>query len=378
MKVLHIINGLGAGGAERLISDIIPLMNRKNGVEVEVLLLTDEKNVFKEKLEENGVKVDVVPYRKMYSPLNVFYIRKYIIKGNYDVVHAHLFPTQYWVGLTRVLLKLKGVKFITTEHSSYNRRRTKFYFRYLDRYIYSKYDGVISVSEKVHFNLIEWLKIPKEKLDKFVVINNGINVEKFKQAKPYEKKEIHSGLNSETKLICMVGRFSESKDQGTLIRALKELPKNVCLLLVGEGPLKQQNIKLAEGIGVIQRVFFLGYRDDVERILKTSDIIVLSSYWEGFGLAIVEGMAAIKPCVASCVDGLKEIVKGYGLLFEQGNYMELSEVLWKVISNSKLSREVSAKCFKRANDFDIKRTVKMTMELYKKIGMNGKMIESVK
>ncbi|HHX96664.1 MAG TPA: glycosyltransferase, partial [Clostridia bacterium] len=182
MKVLHIINGLGAGGAERLISDIIPLMNRKNGVEVEVLLLTDEKNVFKEKLEENGVKVDVVPYRKMYSPLNVFYIRKYIIKGNYDVVHAHLFPTQYWVGLTRVLLKLKGVKFITTEHSSYNRRRTKFYFRYLDRYIYSKYDGVISVSEKVHFNLIEWLKIPKEKLDKFVVINNGINVEKFKQA----------------------------------------------------------------------------------------------------------------------------------------------------------------------------------------------------
>ena len=111
----------------------------------------------------------------------------------------------------------------------------------------------------------------------------------------------------------MVARFSEQKDQPTLIKAIKELPENVHLLLIGEGTLKQKNENLAKEIGVSDKVHFLGFRNDVERILKTVDIVVLSSNWEGFGLAAAEGMAAGKPVIASKVEGLREIVDGYGL-----------------------------------------------------------------
>ena len=371
MKILHIINNLGSGGAEKLIGEAVPLMNRITGVKVEVLLLTDEKNVFDKKLKKNAVKVDVVPLKKIYSPMNIFYIRKYIVRGNYDIVHVHLFPAQYWVAFAKILLKSKKIKFVTTEHSSFNRRREKFYFRYLDKYIYSKYDCIISISDKARLNLINWIKPKAKELDKFVVINNGVDVDKYKQAIPYEKSIIHLSFNSKTKLICMVGRFSEAKDQGTLIKTIKKLPENVHLLLVGEGPLKQQNEELAKKIGIAHRVHFLGFRNDVARILKTSDIVVLSSKWEGLSLSSIEGMASGKPFVASRVEGLKEIVGGYGLLFEQGNSEELSNIILELLDEHNFYKEISSKCLKRAEEFRIDNMIKSTLSKYKALLINN-------
>lgn len=94
MKVLHIINNLGSGGAEKLLEDLIPLMNKMENVEVDILLLTDEKNVFHDSLINKGVKVDVVKYRNMYDIRNIFEIKKHIVDGDYDIVHTHTFPTQ--------------------------------------------------------------------------------------------------------------------------------------------------------------------------------------------------------------------------------------------------------------------------------------------
>ena len=79
MKILHIINNLGSGGAEKLIEESLPLMNNIEGVDINVLLLTDENNVFDKTLKEYGINVDIVPIKKLYSPKNMFYTRKYII-----------------------------------------------------------------------------------------------------------------------------------------------------------------------------------------------------------------------------------------------------------------------------------------------------------
>ena len=95
------------------------------------------------------------------------------------------------------------------------------------------------------------------------------------------------------------------------------LPVNFKLILVGEGPLKNSSQMLVQELCLKDRVFFLGNRDDVERIFKTADLSVLSSHWEGFGLVAVEGMAAGKPVIASNVSGLSEIVSGAGVLFEK-------------------------------------------------------------
>ncbi len=367
MRVLHIINDLGSGGAEKLIEETLPPLNKTKGIKADVLLLTDSENVFDEKLKDSGVNAGIVPIRNLYNPLNLYHIRKYIIEGEYDIVHAHLFPTFYWVSIASKFIFKNKPKFVMTEHSTHNRRRKRDYLRYLEKFIYSSYDKIISISQQTQDNLVKWLKPSETQLDRFIVIENGINIDRFKNAKPYNKVDICNTFTEDIRLVCMVARFSEQKDQPTLIKAIKELPENVHLLLIGEGTLKQKNENLAKEIGVSDKVHFLGFRNDVERILKTVDIVVLSSNWEGFGLAAAEGMAAGKPVIASKVEGLREIVDGYGLLFNKGDSGELSKLLNKLLNDHYLYKHISARCFDRAEDFSIDGTIQSIALLYENL-----------
>ncbi|MDK2906304.1 MAG: hypothetical protein PWQ66_265 [Petrotoga sp.] len=363
MKILHIINRLGPGGAEKLIEDLLPLMNNINGIKVDLLLLTDENNVFDKRLSQYGVQIKIVPTKKIYNPLNIYYIRKYIKKGQYDVVHVHLFPSFYWASFASKLIFKNKPKFVFTEHSTHNQRREKGYLRIIEKFVYSSYDKIISISQQAEDNLVEWLK-PKNN-GRFIIIENGIDLKKFKEAKPYLKLEINTKFDEDTKLICMVGRFSEAKDQPTLIKAMNHISSNVHLLLIGEGPLKVKNEELVKQVNLEERVHFLGFRDDVPRILKTVDIVVLSSKWEGFGLAAVEGMAAGKPVVASDVPGLREIVTGFGLIFEVGNSEELANKINKLINDPIKYNEIAKKCKLRANSYSIEKMVDEYIEQYK-------------
>ncbi|MGE7905348.1 glycosyltransferase [Peribacillus sp. NPDC094092] len=365
MKVLHIINNLGSGGAEKLIEESLPLFNKIEGVKVDVLLLTDDNNVFQNNLNE--FNVNVLPLKKVYSPLNIFYIRNFIIKGKYNIVHTHLFPTNYWTSIASKLIFKNKPSFITTEHNTHNRRREKFYFRYLDRIIYSNYSRVISISQKTQENLTSWLDSKQKSFEKYLVIENGINFEKFHKSKPYLKSQINEKFNEEKILICMVGSFSKQKDQITLIKAMKGLSEDVHLLLIGEGSLKAQNEYLAKELGIEHRIHFLGFRNDVARIYKTSDIVVLSSKWEGFGLAAVEGMATGKPVIASDVTGLKEVVEGAGILFKKGDSLDLAENINNLIINGEEYNKVSDKCLKRASNYSIEKMVEGYMNLYLKV-----------
>ncbi|WP_378153335.1 glycosyltransferase [Chungangia koreensis] len=362
MKILHIINNLGSGGAEKLLKELTPLMNQVGDLEVDILLLTDKNNVFYDSLITQGVKVNIVKYKNIYDPRNIFEVKKYIFRGNYNIVHSHTFPAQYWVALTRPLIKKKNIKFITTEHSTHNKRREKSYFRPIEKFIYSNYDAIISISEKTKENLINWIDPKRKKVDKHVVIENGVDVEKIKQASPYSKTDLVESIDDNTKLVCMVGRFSEAKDQPTLIKAISTLPDDVHLLLVGEGPLLDQNKEFANQLGITDRVHFLGFRKDIPEILKTVDIVVLSSHWEGFGLTAVEGMAARKPVVTSNIPGLADVVKEAGRLFE--NEDELKDIINILLENHVLYEKIAKICINKAETYDIRKQLRMLLKIY--------------
>ena len=150
-----------------------------------------------------------------------------------------------------------------------------------------------------------------------------------------------------------VSRFAAEKDQMTLIRALKLLPNNYDVVLVGNGELLLQYKQRVKELGLSERVHFLGLRDDVPSILKMADIVVLSSNFEGFGLAAVEGMAAGKPVIASNVPGLAEVVSGAGLLFKLHDEYELADHIQKLSENKEYYEEISRRCFMRAKEFDV-------------------------
>ncbi len=370
MKVLHIINDLNAGGAERLLLDILPVLNHFDSIEADLLLLTDKKNIFDKQLKEAGINVFVCKKRNVKSIFNIFDIRKFIILGNYSIVHVHLFPSNYWVALAKKLLPGKNLILIASEHSTYNKRRRYRVFQFIEKLIYKEFNYIISISNQTEHNLQRWLKIKQHEKKKFKVIENAIDIQKFKNAIPYAKKDLVSCHTNDVKLICMVGNFRAQKDQKTLITSMINLNEKIHLVLVGQGEKLEEMKRLAFQMKLTERIHFLGVRTDVERIIKTCDIIALSSHWEGFGLVAVEGMAAGKPVIVSNVDGLREVVKGAGLLFEKGNSEQFSSIVNKLLRDQNFYNNVAKKCSDKSELFDKKAMVEKIFQIYKSLSTN--------
>ncbi len=93
----------------------------------------------------------------------------------------------------------------------------------------------------------------------------------------------------------------------------------------------------------------------------------MSSHWEGLSLSNVEGMSAHKPFIASDVNGLKEVTKGYGLLFPHEDAKALAEEINRLASDETYYNEIAERCYNRALEFDISNTVRGYVDVYKNI-----------
>ena len=358
MRVLKVISALTTGGAEKLLTESVPLY-QKAKVNVDVLVLQNAKTLFRKQLESqtNG-KIIGLTSKSIYNPVLIFKIIPYF--KNYDVIHVHLFPALYWVVLAKCISFTK-VPIIYTEHSTNNKRKNYFFFRFLDGLIYSRLNHIGCISDGVFLELNKYLK----KITKKSIINNGLDIKKFNNIK-IDKKKYNFFSEKDIKLI-QVSSFRKPKDQETVINALLDLPSNIKLLLVGDGPLRKEREIQVEKLNLTDRVIFFGNRYDVPEMIMASDIVILSSNYEGFGLAILEGMAASKPVIASNVVGLKGIVENHGLLFDNKNSRDLANKIKMLSSNKSFYNEIALKCYQKALEFDINNMVKEYIKLYEKV-----------
>jgi glycosyltransferase involved in cell wall biosynthesis len=346
MKIIHIISSLEIGGAQRLLSDLLPIQ-KQQGIDVSLLVLKFEDNDFTRKVQNAGVPIISLDVKSFRNPFLAFKVRS-IIKG-YDVVHVHLVHSLYICSLAARGIK---TKLVYTEHSTSNNRRGKAYVRPIEKYIYSRYDRLISISQQTQDALQAWLQSEDER---FVVINNGVDTKAF--------ANIHKEVMP--KSLIMVSRFATSKDQETVIRAMKDLDDDVTLRFVGDGDNLEHCKMVANEIGVGNRVQFLGARSDVANLIAESYIGIQSSNWEGFGLTAVEMMACGKPVIATDVDGLKQVVEGAGILFKVGDEKALAESINRLVCDNVLYYETVKKCRERAMQYDIRNTVKQYIDIYK-------------
>lgn len=355
MKVLQVINSLKIGGAEKLIADIVPLL-RDRGHQVDVCLFDGIETDFKKRLLNEGINLIDLGYNcNIYNPLFAFKLAR-VMKG-YDVIHTHNTAPQLFATLGSYFSKSK---LITTEHSTSTRRRNYRLFKYIDKWMYSRYDQIICISEPSEVSLRSYIgsKYP------IVTIKNGINTKNFLDAKP-----IDLGLGN-CIVITMVAGFRYEKDQPTVIKALKYLPLNYHLVLVGDG-VERVNIEtIIIEEGMTERVHLLGIRDDVPNILKASDVVVMSSHREGLSLSNVEGMCSGHPFVASDVEGLREVTKNYGLLFPHGDSKVLAEIIQELCTDPVYAKEVSIRCKERALQYDIEKMVDEYNNIYLSLTSN--------
>ncbi|WP_297406152.1 glycosyltransferase [uncultured Cetobacterium sp.] len=348
MKILHIITSLELGGAEKLLLDLIP-SQKKQGVEVELLVLDTKNQVFLEDFKKRGIKVNITKINNKKSFKNIFEIVKLIKKEKFDVVHAHLIHSQIWTSLAKRMVK--NVEFITTEHSTSNNRRKKSIYKILDKMIYSSYDKVVAISEGTAESLVKWIGISMKKLE---IIENGVSLRAFMGRSKERKGD---------KLI-MVSRFHESKDHLTVLRALKKLSKNYTLTFVGEGETQDKVLNEAKMLKLEERVSFLGYSNSISSLLKRHDIAIQSSNYEGFGISALEAMASGTPLIGSDVKGLAEVIKGGGLLFQLGNENDLVDKIL-LLEDKAYYLQKSKDGIKNSLQYSIENTAKKYIALYK-------------
>lgn len=361
MKVLHVINHLLYGGAQSLVVDLLAAEKRA-GVEVTLLCLVErEANGFTKRIEENGI--DILYLQKggnMRNPLLIFKLIPHIKR--YDVIHVHSFPDEYWVPFAK-MISLSKCKIIYTQHSTHSNKFGHPILKHIDSFVYKKLIyKVACCSDKA--------------LDEFhhfypdinaTSVPNGINIDKYSLAEPSSIKD-DMGIK-DSFIITMVARFNYPKRQDVLIKALPKLPSEIKLFLIG-GNDGDENLapcrELVKELGLKDRVFFLGIRNDVPELLKASDVVALVSEYEGLSLSCLEGMAAGKPFIASNSGGLREIVKDAGLLFEIDDSESLVEYITSLYENKETYNKVSRACFERAQHYSIEDMTNRYINLYNK------------
>ena len=364
MKILHVITSLQTGGAEMLVVNLMPRF-KALGHEVGVVVFNGEHTALMERLEKECPECKI--YRLGTSCYNPWHIIRLIgIMRKYDVVHTHNSSPQLFAAIANIFCRKK---LVTTEHSTNNRKREQGgILRLLDKWMYRRYYKVICISDiaeeklrgylkndnvNVNGNENETLRYENIKLKtNITTINNGVDVEAIHKAEPIES------LKSERFVAVMVAGFREAKDQDTLVRAMAKLPKDQYeVWLVGDGVRRDSVESLAVSLGLKDNVKFLGLRTDVPNILKTADVVVMSSHWEGLSLSNIEGMSAGKPFVASDVNGLREVTSGYGVLFPHEDADALADTIRNLHDDPAYYQQVADKCYARAKQFDISEMV---------------------
>lgn len=357
MKVLHVINHLDCGGAEKLVFDLTVSM-RMRGLTVDVLTLQGGGLFYERLLSECPGSISSLNLVSRFDLTAVFRLVRIVRK--YDVIHAHLCPSIHYVVLVSMICSLR-IPVVATEHSTDNRRRRFWCLRLIDRFVFSKIDSVICISLAVQNSLMREMNAKNLR-----VIFNGVDINKYKQAVPLERKKISEGLVKGDTLLIMVARFAFEKDHETAISSLKELPESFKLIFVGDGPRLKICRDYATKNGLSHRTIFLGHRIDVPQLIVSCDAAIFSSKWEGFGLVAVECMAAGVPVVCSNVDGLREVVKDAGVFFECGNSAELARCIKKLFSpeNFRGYKQLADRGLVRASLYGLDKTVDQTVSLY--------------
>ena len=365
MRILQVITSLDMGGAETLVVNLIPRLQAL-GNTVDLCIFNGKETPLTQRLRKESPQTKI--YALGHGVYNPLYILKLIkIMRNYDIVHTHNSSPQLFVAIANLFC---SQKLVSTEHTTSNRKREWRWYASIESWMYGQYNHVICISQIAEDKLREymggvWLDKTNPKYKQISTINNGVDVKAISDTTP---DNALLSLKEQRKAILMVAGFRDAKDQDTVVKALGLLNNNNFEVWFAGVGIRQEIVKqLSESLGVSDRVRFLGLRTDIPNVLRAADVIVMSSHWEGLSLSNVEGMSAHKPFIASDVNGLKEVTKGYGLLFPHEDAKALAEKINRLASDETYYNEIAERCYNRALEFDISNTVSGYADVYKNI-----------
>jgi glycosyltransferase involved in cell wall biosynthesis len=308
MKVLHMITGLGVGGAELQLRSI--LQHTRHDCDVVALY---NPGPVADMIRDDGRPVRSLGMTSNTQASALLELRRLIADGRYDVVHTHLYRSQIY---GRPAAWLAGVPVIvSTEHSigetHLERRKMTAGVQALYRATELMSDMTIAVSATVRDRLVNWGLRPR----RVTIIPNGVDLTRV-AFNPTARDEVRAefGLAPSDYVIGVLGRLDANKQFDMVIEAAAPLlataEQHTRLLIVGKGDERAHLEEVARQRGVADRVIFAGERHDVAAMLSAMDLFVASSRQETFGLSVLEALANGAPVLYTTCPALEGLDVG--------------------------------------------------------------------
>lgn len=369
--LLHLISSLGYFGAENAMIELAKELRAcKYTPFIGVIgnSCNSHLAVVKE-AEKNNLESKIFYCKGKFDMGTVFNIMRYIKEKKIDIIHSHNYKSNFYAVLSGANMDIKK---ITTCHNWIGKNIKMKFYEYLDKLLLRRFDKVIVVSEILRDEVTTSGVLS----DKVIVVNNGINVNRFLVLSLKSQVRNSLGIEEEDYIVGTVGRLTPEKGHTYLLKAFKEAvseyPK-MKLLIVGDGMLKDSLETAAKRLALESKVIFTGVREDIPQILNIMDVFVLPSLTEGSPMALLEAMVSKKSVIATKVGSIPEIIKdGYsGLLVEPGDVMHLSNAIKELFKNKEKAGFLSANAYETINEkYSAKKMGQKYVEIYESLFKN--------
>ncbi|MEN8120036.1 MAG: glycosyltransferase family 4 protein [Bacteroidota bacterium] len=366
MKVLHIIDTLGPGGAQILLKDLFE--NQKLNPNIYLFCLRKTKLI--NNIEHHNIFVFNSHSKYSFKPL--FTIKKEIEKYEIDILHCHLFRSQVFGYLIKLFFHSK-LKLIFHEHgqilgSETGSKIEDLIFKNFLRFVKRRVDSFIAVSQKVHISLKNKTKITENKIK---TLYNFINLKQI-NLKIQSIEQRQDLLMKNTPFVLgFAGRIIMGKGWKDLLNSINFIEnKNLKILIAGTGEESKSLIAEIDKRKISEKVKYLGYVHDMHTdFYPNIDCLIIPSHKEALGIVALEAFAHNKPVIASNIDGLNEIVihNKNGLLFKVKDVKDLSQKIQMLLNDKGLREKLMLQATEDVKMFDIIQYLNELEKLYKKL-----------
>jgi glycosyltransferase involved in cell wall biosynthesis len=379
VKVAHIITRLSPGGSTEMLLNVMKHFSNKYE-EILIYGRTEKMQLVKiSKLLKNSIKKYYIPFlvreiSLFNDAIALLFILCILLYERPQIVHTH---TSKAGVLGRISGFFAGIKNIFhTPHGhvfyGYGFSESKVQlFILIERLMAKITRKVLVLSEQEKKDYIA-LKIGIE--DKFILIRNGIDIDKFGKA---TGRRSEFGIGEDVVVIAVIARLEPVKGVIYFIRAMKNIASrfsNIVGLIVGDGTLYNQLLQEVAILGLEGYVKFLGWREDIPEILSITDIVVVPSLMEGFGIVVLEAYASGKPVVATNVGGLHEIVEDgvTGFLVPPEDSVAIADAVCRLIADKDLREGMGRRGKIKAKQFSLENMYKELEGVYEECLLGAK------
>ncbi len=356
LNLAHCIHGLGLGGAQKVIASIVRGRTEDTS---RYFVYSCNDGVHRQEIEQAGATVRIIPRRvPKFDPLWIAGLARAMRRDRIDLVHTHLFGDSLhgYLG-ARLAGGLPVVMTLHTRPEGLTSVQRRGY-----RWLLRRGAAAVACSTAVG----RAFSLGGFRASRFLTIPNGLEPP-ASQLTTAQRHQLRAGLGAtpEAVVIAAIGRMAPEKGHRDLLAAFARLRSelDVRLLLVGDGPLRDQLEVDARRLKIDHRVVFTGVRSDVPRLLQTIDVVVFSSLWEGLPIVLLEAMAARRCIVTTAVPGILEAVRDgrEALVAPIGDADGLAAALDRAIADTALRDRLAAAAGRR---FDARFTGEAMVRAY--------------